>query len=81
MVHGIDYGLRLVIKTDRPEPIDYFNDVLKISIDIRKELYKGGSNSFVVFELSHLIKRLDTVEKKLYIFYYFFIKLIIKKTI
>lgn len=63
MVHGTDYGVELIIKTDRPEPLDYFSDILKISSDVRKELYKNeDTSSLTVYKLSQFEKRFSQLE-------------------
>lgn len=63
MVHGTDYGVELIIKTDRPEPLDYFSDILKISSDVRKELYKNeDTSSLTVYKLRQFEKRFSQLE-------------------
>jgi hypothetical protein len=63
MVHGTNYGIQLIVQTDRP--LDYYNDILKLSIDIRTELYKrqGDPSSFVLYSRRYLENRIEQVDE------------------
>jgi hypothetical protein len=60
MVHGTNFGVELIIKTDRE--IDYYNDLLKISIDIRQKLYEKNENSILVYKRNYFDKKFNKLE-------------------
>jgi hypothetical protein len=55
MVHGTNIGLQYIFIVDRE--IDYYNDILKISMDIRKKLFEKNSKSFIIFQINEFDKR------------------------
>jgi predicted small metal-binding protein len=60
MVHGTNYGLQYIFMADRD--IDYYDDILKISIDIRKKLFEKNSKSFIIFNTTEFDKRLYNLD-------------------
>jgi hypothetical protein len=60
MVHGINVGLQYIFLVDRD--IDYYDDILKLSIDIRKKLFEKNKKSFIIYNISNFNKRFSKLE-------------------
>jgi hypothetical protein len=60
MVSGINIGIQYIFWCDRD--IDYYNDFLQVSIDIRKKLVERDSNSFIIFTRNELNQRFQNLE-------------------